>query len=159
MRAPTVYGLHQPGIATPQREHVAIAAFDLVDELRAVLERWTALAEAAMRDGATVTIGLGATAVPPALRPAALRELPAFDGDDLDPALCGGDLCVLVGADEPPDEVVARFGTPRWVQRGRRGDTLGFRDGTLNLRQPRELDRHVWAGGRERSWMAGGRFL
>jgi deferrochelatase/peroxidase EfeB len=51
MRAPTVYGLHQPGIATPQHEHLAMAAFDLREDLRAVLERWTALAEAAMREG------------------------------------------------------------------------------------------------------------
>jgi deferrochelatase/peroxidase EfeB len=159
MRAPTVYGLHQPGIATPQREHLAMAAFDLDGELRAVLERWTALAEAAMREGATVTIGLAPGAAPPALRPAALRELPAFPDDALDPALCGGDLCVLVGADEPPDEIVARFGRPRWVQRGHKGDTLGFRDGTLNLRRPRDLDRHVWVTDRERSWMVGGTFL
>jgi deferrochelatase/peroxidase EfeB len=66
---------------------------------------------------------------------------------------------VLVGADEPPDEILARFGTPRWVQRGRLGDTLGFRDGTLNLRRPRDLDRHVWVRSGERSWMVGGTFL
>jgi len=159
MRAPTVYGLHQPGIATPQREHLAMAAFDLREDLRAVLERWTALAEAAMREGATVTIGLGPGALPDNARPAALRELPAFPGDALDPALCGGDLCVLVGADEPPNDIVARFGTPRWVQQGHKGDTLGFRDGTLNLRRPRDLDRHVWVSDRERSWMVGGTFL
>jgi deferrochelatase/peroxidase EfeB len=99
--------------------------------------------------------------VPAADRPAALRDLPPFPGDALDPALCGGDLCVLVGADDAatPDEVVARFGTPRWVQQGRRGDTLGFQDGTLNLRRPRDLERHVWVTGRERSWMVGGTFL
>jgi deferrochelatase/peroxidase EfeB len=158
-RAPTVYGLHQPGIATPQRAHLAMASFDLCEDLHAVLERWTELAEAAMREGATVTIGLGPGAVPPALRPAALKELPAFPGDALDPALCGGDLCVLVGADAPPDELIARFGTPRWVQHGRMGDTLGFRDGTLNLRRPRDFDRHVWVTDRERSWMVGGTFL
>jgi deferrochelatase/peroxidase EfeB len=158
-RAPTAYGLHQPGIATPQREHLAMAAFDLEEALEAVLARWTALAEAAMRDGATVTIGLGPGAVPAKLRPAALRELPAFPGDALDPALCGGDLCLLIGADAPPDELVARFGSPRWVHRGHRGDTLGFRDGTLNLRRPRDLERHVWVTDRERSWMVGGTFL
>jgi deferrochelatase/peroxidase EfeB len=114
-----------------------------------------------MREGATVTIGLGAGALPAEARPAALRELPAFAGDALDPAQCGGDLCVLVGADDAaaPHDVLRRFGTPRWVQQGRRGDTLGFRDGTLNLRRPRDLDRHVWVSGRERSWMVGGTFL
>jgi deferrochelatase/peroxidase EfeB len=45
------------------------------------------------------------------------------------------------------------------VQRGYKGDTLGFRDGTLNLRRPRDLDRHVWVTDRERSWMVGGTFL
>jgi deferrochelatase/peroxidase EfeB len=160
MRAPSVYGRHQPGIATPQREHLAMAAFDLREDLRAVLERWTVLAEAAMREGATVTLGLGPGAVPPARRPAALKALPAFPGDALEPDLCGGDLCVLIGADAPPpDELVARFGTPRWVQRGHKGDTLGFRDGTLNLRRPRDFDRHVWVTDRERSWMVGGTFL
>jgi deferrochelatase/peroxidase EfeB len=111
--------------------------------------------------GATVTLGLGPRAVPPQQRPAALQELPAFPGDALDPALCGGDLCVLVGADDAATagEVVERFGAPRWVQQGWRGDTLGFRDGTLNLRRPRDLDRHVWVTGRERSWMLGGTFL
>jgi deferrochelatase/peroxidase EfeB len=42
-------------------------------------------------------------------------------------------------------------GTPR--------DLLGFRHGTANLRQARELDRHVWIGGRERSWLLGGTLL
>jgi deferrochelatase/peroxidase EfeB len=161
MRAPTVYGLHQPGIATPQRAHLAIAAFESAGDLRERLERWTVLAEEAMRQGATVTIGLGPGAVPADARPAALRDLPAFVGDALDPRLCGGDLCVLVGADEAETAggVVKRFGAPRWVQQGRRGDALGFRDGTLNLRRPRDLDRHVWVSGRERSWMVGGTFL
>ena len=42
-------------------------------------------------------------------------------------------------------------GTPR--------DVLGFKGGTANLRRGRDLDRHVWVGGRERSWMLGGSFL
>ena len=57
--APTIHGLHQPGIATPQLEHGLVAAYD-VDDVREVLEAWTATAEAMMRGGGvTVTIGLG----------------------------------------------------------------------------------------------------
>jgi deferrochelatase/peroxidase EfeB len=155
MRPPTVYGPHQPGIATPQMDEIAVAAFDLEGEPAPVLREWTAIAEAVMREGqGTVTIGLGAGAIPPGRRPAGLRELPAFKGDDLDAAQCGGDLCVLA-----PPEAIGRFGRPRWVQRARKGDTLGFRDGTLNVRRPRDFDRHVWVTGQERSWMLGGTFL
>ena len=34
----------------------------------------------------------------------------------------------------------------RWQQRGTRTDrgALGFREDTLNLRRPRDFDRHVW---------------
>jgi deferrochelatase/peroxidase EfeB len=155
MAPPSVFALHQPGIATPQMDELAIAAFDLEGALEPILREWTRIAEAVMRDGSgTVTIGLGAGAIPPRQRPLALAELPAFKGDDLDPARCGGDLCVLARPD-----VIGRFGRPRWVQHGHKGDTLGFRDGTLNLRRPRDFDRHVWVTGRERSWMVGGTFL
>jgi deferrochelatase/peroxidase EfeB len=154
-RPPTVHGAHQPGIATPQMPAIAVAAFDLTGDLEATLREWTTTAEAVMRDGeGTVTIGLGANAIPAELRPAGLAPLPAFPGDALDPAQCGGDLCVLA-----PPHVIERFGRPRWVQQGVQGDTLGFRDGTLNLRRPRDLDRHVGVTGHERSWLLGGTFL
>jgi deferrochelatase/peroxidase EfeB len=164
MRAPTVYGAHQPGIATPHLRHGAIGAFDVQD--LEVLANWTVEAEALMREGAmTVTIGLGASLFDERFglgrqRPAGLRDLPPFPGDQLDPGRCGGDACVLICSDEPVD-ALQRFGTPRWQQRGTRTDqgALGFRDGTLNLRRPRDFDRHVWVSGRERSWMVGGTFL
>jgi deferrochelatase/peroxidase EfeB len=152
---PTVFGLHQPGIATPAMERLAVAAFDL-DGLDPAprLRQWTAVAEEVMRDGAgTVTIGLGAAATP-SRGPVALAPLPAFEGDALDPALCGGDLCVFAAP-----EVIGRFGTPRWLQVGRRGDTLGFRDGTLIPRRGKELDRHVWVGRGDRSGMTGGTYV
>jgi deferrochelatase/peroxidase EfeB len=154
-RAPTVYGAHQPGIATPQMPAIAVAAFDLRGDLEPTLREWTRIAEDVMRSGeGTVTIGLGAPVIPAARRPAGLAPLPAFPGDELDPARCGGDLCVLA-----PPHAIERFGTPRWVQTGVKGDTLGFRDGTLNLRRPRDFDRHVWVTGSERSWLLGGTFL
>jgi deferrochelatase/peroxidase EfeB len=154
-RPPSVYAAHQPGVATPQMEAIAVAAFDLGQDLETTLRAWTAIAEEVMREGeGTVTIGLGPQAIPKAQRPAGLAPLPAFPGDALDPARCGGDLCVLA-----PPHAIERFGTPRWVQHGLKGDTLGFRDGTLNLRRPRDLDRHVWITGNERSWLLGGTFL
>jgi deferrochelatase/peroxidase EfeB len=164
MRAPTIYDTHQPGIATPHLQHGAFAAFDI--ESPEVIAKWTVEAEALMREGAmTVTIGLGASLFDERFglaeqRPAGLRDLPAFAGDQLDPSRCGGDACVLICADEPVD-ALRRFGIPRWQQRGTRTDqgALGFRDGTLNLRRPRDFDRHVWVSGRERSWMVGGTFL
>jgi deferrochelatase/peroxidase EfeB len=154
-RPPSVYDAHQPGIATPQMDAIAVAAFDLEGDPRTLLREWTAVAEDVMRNGeGTVTIGLGPGAIPRAQRPAGLAPLPSFPGDALDPARCGGDLCVLA-----PPHAIARFGHPRWVQQGVKGDTLGFRDGTLNLRRPRDLDRHVWVTGQERSWLVGGTFL
>ena len=161
LRPPTIYGAHQPGIATPQLEHGVIGAFDVEP---GVLAEWTVTAEALMRAGGmTVTIGLGGSffAGPlSARRPAGLRDLPAFGGDRLDPRRCGGDACVLIGSAEPT-QALKRFGTPRWQRSGIRTPTgaLGFRDGTMNPRRPLDLDRHVWVSTRERSWMAGGTFL
>ena len=84
-------------------------------------------------------------------RPAALADLPGFSTDELDPSLCGGDLCIQACAD---DEQVAfhavrelvRLGhglvTVRWSQaaflpRIEPGATprnlLGFKDGTDNI--------------------------
>ena len=171
--APTVYGVHQAGIASAPLAHALLVAYDVDPgtDLRALLAAWTAEAERLMRAGSTtVTIGIGPTLFDDRFglakwRPAALRELPAFAGDVLDPALCGGDLCVLVTADAPPGDLGFEGGRPRWEQRGARGPgtnprgAIGFRDGTLNLRRPRDLERHVWVSGRERSWMLGGTFL
>lgn len=181
-RAPSIHGEHQPGIATPQLDHLVLASYDFDggrEELRELLERWSKTAEERMRERPgelTITIGLG-----PALfgggelareRPAALHSLPPFRGDALDPAYTGGDLCVLAAASEP-DAAAAALPEPtaRWTQhaflrrdprdppRGRPRDPLGFRDGTHNLRRPRDLDRHVWTQAGERSWMVGGTYL
>ena len=133
-----------------------------VADLRETLKAWTAHAESLMRGGGvTVTIGIGPRAFEGRLavpRPTALRELPAFPGDALDPAQCGGDLCVVISSQEP---IPVPFEHPRWVHRGthRRVGSLGFRDGTAVPRRPIDLNRHVWVTGRERSWMVGGTFL
>lgn len=178
----TIFADHQPGIASPRLDQLALAAFDLRGDLAGVLRAWSEEAERAMRDGdVTVTLGLGRGAFDgPSLaarRPVALRELPAFAGDALDPALCGGDLLVMACAAEASNAsaaldrlraVAEGAAIRRWSQQGfvhrehHRGparDLLGFRDGTMNLRRGRDLDRHVWVGTGDRDWMAGGTYL
>lgn len=118
-------------------------------------------------------------------RPAALRDLPHFPGDVLDPATCGGDLCVQACADDPQVAVhairnLARIGfgtvSVRWSQLGfgRTSSTtagqdtprnlFGFKDGTMNILadETDELARHVWvdpADDPSADWLAGGSYL
>jgi deferrochelatase/peroxidase EfeB len=139
--------------------------------------------------GLTVTLGLGPDVFERDgkdrfglgdRRPAALRPLPPFPGDELQPRRCGGDVCVQVCANDPQVAVhvvrtLARLAAGaarlRWAQTGfvsggnleDRGRTprnlFGFREGARNVREPRELERHVWVSGRDRSWMLGGTYL
>jgi deferrochelatase/peroxidase EfeB len=118
-------------------------------------------------------------------RPRALRELPHFPADDLDPARSGGDLCVQACAHDPQVAVhairnLARigFGTVamRWAQLGfgRTSSTstrqqtprnlLGFKDGTANLKAEDEADvaEFVWVRRGDdpaADWLAGGSYL
>ncbi len=136
----------------------------------------------------TITIGFG-----PGLfddrfglagrRPEALRELPAFKGDELVPAISGGDLCIQACADDPQVAFHAvrnlnrmGFGVTamRWFQLGfgRTSSTttsqqtprnlLGFKDGTKNVNgdDARDLNEHVWVGSdTDQAWMSGGSYL
>jgi deferrochelatase/peroxidase EfeB len=120
-------------------------------------------------------------------RPAALEELPALPGEQLDPTRCGGDLCLQACADDPQVAFHAirnlvRIGrgvvAVRWMQLGfgRTATTsstqstprnlMGFKDGTANLRaeDTADLQRHVWVGGEgapeaDQDWMRGGTYL
>ena len=118
-------------------------------------------------------------------RPAALRELPHFPADNLDPDRSDGDLCIQACANDPQVAVhairnLARigFGTValRWAQLGfgRTSSTstsqttprnlLGFKDGTMNLKaEDREnIDQFVWVheGDDPRAaWMTDGSYL
>jgi deferrochelatase/peroxidase EfeB len=118
-----------------------------------------------------------------AQRPAGLAPLPAFQRDQIDPALSGGDLCVQACADDPQVAVhairnLARmgFGTTsvRWSQLGfgRTSSTsttqatprnlFGFKDGTRNLKaEDTDLLRdHVWTQpGDGPAWLDGGSYL
>ena len=114
-------------------------------------------------------------------KPAPLQPIPDLPGDNLDPDLSGGDLCVQACADDPQVAFhavrnLARIGRGaaviRWSQLGfgRTSSTssaqktprnlMGFKDGTNNIRAEDEeaMDRYVWVGeGPE--WMLGGTYL
>jgi deferrochelatase/peroxidase EfeB len=115
--------------------------------------------------------------------PAALRELPAFTGDELDPALSGGDLCIQACADDPQVAfhavhnlalIGADVTAMRWLQLGF-GQTasgsaaqptprnlMGFKDGTNNLHgdDAAAMDQFVWVGEEtDQPWMMGGSYL
>ncbi len=144
--------------------------------------------------GLTITIGFGPSLFSKAgkarfglegKQPKALRELPHFPADNLDPARSGGDLCVQACAHDPQVAVHAirnlsriAFGRAaiRWAQLGfgrtsstsTKQDTprnlFGFKDGTANLKaeEKDDLDKFVWVqrgddAGAE--WMAGGSYL
>ncbi|MDZ5664016.1 iron uptake transporter deferrochelatase/peroxidase subunit [Nocardioides sp. S-58] len=118
-------------------------------------------------------------------QPAALRELPHFPGDVLDPARSGGDLCIQACADDPQVAVhavrnLARIGfgtvSVRWSQLGfgRTSTTstsqstprnlFGFKDGTANVKaeEAAALEEHVWVGVDDDAgagWLAGGSYL
>jgi deferrochelatase/peroxidase EfeB len=193
--APTTIGLHQPGIATAMLDHVAFGALDATvstaAELATLFEELTAAAEELMQrppvdaGSLTVTLGLGPDLLGERFglasrRPVALRDLPAFAGDELDPALCGGDLCVQACASDPhlaADALAGMVGRVRGAARlrwsqdgfvrrapgdrrdGRPRNLLGFRDAINNPRRGKDFDRHVWVARGERSWMLGGTFL
>jgi deferrochelatase/peroxidase EfeB len=139
----------------------------------------------------TVTIGYGPSLFDERFgladrRPEALRELPAFVGDDLDPTRCGGDIVIQACSDDPQVAVHAvrnlvRMGfgvvAVRWSQLGfgRTSSTstaqatprnmFGFKDGTNNVKaeEPAGLAQHVWVDPEDEkgggAWMAGGSYL
>jgi len=197
------HGAHQAGIVTPPQRHAHLLALDvhregpgdLRDLLRALSQTAAALTtgtgapagqgtgEADGLDAArlTVTLGLGPSVFADdrfGLRrraPETLRDLPAFRGDDLDPARCDGDLGVQVCCDDPQVAFAAvhaltlaahGVATPRWTQAGftsappgRTGrNLLGFRDGSRNL-DPRTAADQLWLGAGAPPGMAGGTLM
>ena len=118
-------------------------------------------------------------------QPEALRTLPHFPADALDPDRSYGDLCVQACADDPQVAVhairnLARigFGTVavRWSQLGfgRTSTTstsqstprnlFGFKDGTANIKAEEAADvaEHVWVADGDdpkAGWLAGGSYL
>jgi deferrochelatase/peroxidase EfeB len=118
-------------------------------------------------------------------QPDALRTLPHFPADNLDPARSYGDLCVQACADDPQVAVhairnLARIGfgtvSVRWSQLGfgRTSTTsvsqstprnlFGFKDGTKNIKaeETEDVEEHVWVGAGDDAkadWLAGGSYL
>jgi len=116
-------------------------------------------------------------------RPAALADIPALPGDNLDPLRSRGDLCVQACADDPQVAFHAvrnlrrlAQGTAvlRWFQLGfgRTSTTssdqdtprnlMGFKDGTNNIKREdaAALDKHVWVGADgDQAWMRGGTYV
>ncbi|MCW2756492.1 MAG: peroxidase, partial [Nocardioidaceae bacterium] len=118
-------------------------------------------------------------------QPAALKDLPHFPADNLDPSRTGGDLCIQACADDPQVAVHAirnlsriAFGTAalRWAQLGfgRTSSTsttqvtprnlFGFKDGTANLKAENvpAIDDFVWVGLGDDAgadWMTDGSYL
>jgi len=135
----------------------------------------------------TVTIGLGPGAFArrtgrAGLRPTPLEPLPVFQGDRIDAARSGGDLCVQACADDAQVAFhaihalahVGRGGVNlRWLQTGftrshsGKGphptprNLQGFRDGTANIAatEASALRRHVWVGNEGPRWLRGGTYL
>lgn len=116
-------------------------------------------------------------------RPEALRQLPPFRGESLDPQRSDGDLCVQACADDPQvafhaihvlTRLASGTATLRWSQQGfgRTSSTsrsqatprnlMGFKDGTDNIRAEDSdaMDEFVWVQpSDDSSWMAGGSYL
>jgi deferrochelatase/peroxidase EfeB len=116
-------------------------------------------------------------------RPPELQPLPPFQGENLQPELSGGDLCVQACADDPQVafhaiHVLSRIadGTAvlRWAQPGfgrtastSRSQTtprnlMGFKDGTENIRaeETELMNEFVWVQSSDGPpWMVGGSYL
>ena len=111
-----------------------------------------------------------------AQRPAALVDLPRFNGDQLIERRSGGDLSIQACADDPQVAFHAvrqlaamAYGAAeiRWVQTGfsagsGSGGTprnlMGFKDGTRNP-ATHDLAAAVWVGSEGPAWMQGGSYL
>lgn len=112
-----------------------------------------------------------------ARRPAALVDLPRFNGDQLLPEKSGGDLFVQACANDTQVAFhavrqLAKMGygilQMRWGQAGfvsgTRGQTprnlMGFKDGTNNpsTQSPQLMNEFVWAGDEGPAWMRGGTY-
>jgi len=116
-------------------------------------------------------------------RPPQLEPLPPLPGDELDPNISGGDLCIQACADDPQvafhavrnlTRIASGMAVMRWCQLGfgRTAKTgaaqetprnlMGFKDGTENIRAEEEadMDQFVWVpDDGEPEWMRGGTYM
>lgn len=195
------HGAHQAGIISAPSAHIRYTAYELRPEtdvpslarmfriLTGDIEGLTA-GEAPLADPEpelatrpsrlTVTVGVGSALVDliaPGMRPSWLAPLPAFDRDQLGQGFDGGDLLIMVQADDliPVSHAMrvlgrdlAGFAVPLWSQTGFRqsrgsdaeGATMrnlmGQVDGTVNpAPDAPDFDDLVWLGA-EAGWLANG---
>jgi deferrochelatase/peroxidase EfeB len=114
-----------------------------------------------------------------ARRPAALVDLPRFNGDQLAETRTGGDILIQACADDPQVAFHAvrqllrdtyDAATVRWVQSGFLGNSapgetprnlMGFKDGTNNpkAQDTRVMSNFVWAGDEGPGWMKNGSYV
>ncbi|MFC7479293.1 Dyp-type peroxidase [Luedemannella flava] len=172
--------------------------------MRSLLRGWTAAAArltAGLPLGAddnTAALGLGAASLTvtvgfgPSLfgkaglagtdRPAGLAPLPAFPGDELDPARSDGDLGVIIAADDPTvayhavralQGIAKGTATLRWQAtgfaraRGAAGDEgatlrnlMGQVDGTNNPKSTDpDFERRIFVGEDGPDWLRGGSYV
>ncbi len=136
--------------------------------------------------GLTITLGIGASLLSGdhaarfgllGRRPAALADLPPFEGDALVERWSGGDLVVQACSDDAQVAFHAIhalavtgaglvrtrwsldgfLGTSRGTESPTPRNLMGFKDGTVNP-APAQFDRIVWADAEPR-WMRGGSYL
>ncbi|MDD2877563.1 MAG: iron uptake transporter deferrochelatase/peroxidase subunit [Acidiphilium sp.] len=113
-----------------------------------------------------------------ARRPAALVDLPAFPGEQLEARHTGGAVSVQACADDPQvafhavRELVRLAGgnaTVRWTQagfstanrtQGTARNLMGFKDGTMNppVGDAAVMNQHIWVGSEGPRWMQGGSY-
>lgn len=198
------YGDHQPAVAATSPKHAELVALNLLGgtdkaALGRLMRLWTtdivALSAGRPAPGdtapelavpnvaLTVTVGLGPRVFTlpglSSLKPAGLDELPVMSHDRLADAWSGGDLLLLVGADDPVSVVhavrrlvadAAPFAKPAWRQTGFWNSTgpdgrpvtgrnlFGQVDGTGNpVPGTAEFASTVWADGP--AWFEGGTTL
>jgi dye decolorizing peroxidase len=178
-----VFDLHP----TTHREGIARLLRIITDDSAALAEGRSPLADsepelAAVPAGLTVTVGFGpelVRRVSPSKLPAWLKPLPPFSIDQLDPRLTGGDVLIIVGADDPMtlshaarvlDRQTHSLMSLRWFRDGFRraraseapGATMrnlfGQVDGTKGPHPGDSgFDRAVWgSAGDMPQWLTGG---
>lgn len=109
-------------------------------------------------------------------RPAALVDLPRFNGDELVEGQCGGAVCIQACSDDPQVAFhavrqLARLSNGaaklKWSQAGywtanktpgTPRNLMGFKDGTMNP-GPAEVGPAVWAGAPDAPWMRNGSYM
>lgn len=135
----------------------------------------------------TITVGFGPSLFDGRFdlrggRPDPLEPLPPLPGDELDPKISDGDICVQACANDPQvafhavhnlAKLAQGVAVMRWCQLGfgrtsRTGaeqgtprNLMGFKDGTRNILEndAESLEEFVWVGPEGPDWMRGGSYL